>query len=372
MRTGAWLLLFFSIVGAEAHARPLAEMVRDLNALQNRMAMGDIAARDEAARQFDRIEKATFAAEPDFLREERDARSAVIYLLCGGGAGGLRAIFEAKRANEILAPLLDVSLRYAEGDAGALQTLLQFDPRRYPAGLGGHLALVQAGGLIGSDNGRAIALLDLARLLLPGSLVEEAALRREISILDPVRESDKLGLLAVRYAAIYASSPFARQFWGLLPNMARGASVSSLFASRFSLVLDKAPAPDRTAAYLALARRALLAGKFPDAGKAVETAERGDLDDRAKRRVEIYRSALSVLEEKRSVAALRDIETKGLPTEDVQLVQLVASVGEKLARPIEKKAPVGGSDAGEKSEMATAIREALARTDELLKRADGK
>jgi chemotaxis protein MotC len=367
MRTAQWIILLASIfVAIDARAEQLVDMVRDLNALQNRMVAGDAAARERSAQQFDLIERMFAKADPEILSEEGNMRAAIVYLLCGGASEKLRDLASTRRARNDLGALLDASLLYAAGDPGASEALMRFDARQYPASLGGHLALVQAGALIGADNARAIALLDLARLLMPGSLVEEAALRREISILDPSRDGEKLGLLAVRYAAKYASSPFARHFWSQLPNMAEAAPASATFSSRFDLVLNKAPASERINLYLARSRRALLAGNFGESERAIEMAERDVPDARSRRRIGVYHAALATLRDQQGVSALRGLEIADLPVEDAELVRLAMSVGAKLEAPSDEKV----APEEEKDELATMARRALAEADELLKRAD--
>ena len=54
------------------------------------------------------------------------------------------------------------------------------DPKSLDLALGGQVAFVQSILLTTIDPKKAVALLDLARLLMPGGLVEEAALRREV------------------------------------------------------------------------------------------------------------------------------------------------------------------------------------------------
>jgi chemotaxis protein MotC len=366
------VLAMFALLGcAEACAQPLADLVRDLNTMQNRMVAGDQAARDQAARQFNLIEKEVGNADPASWMEERHARAAIIYLLCGGAAGGLRGLVDAKRFNEALSPLLSASLLYADGDPRARDALMAFDARQYPAMLGAHLALVQGGSLIGTDNSRAIALLDLARLLMPGSLVEEAALRREISALDPARDEEKIGLLAIRYAAKYASSPFARHFWELFPNIALAAT--ALPPSRVDLVLDKAPPAERLDFYLALSRRSLLAGNFPEADAALAKIAKVGLDPQQSKRLAAYRAVVSTLRDEQGVAALRRLDSAGLPGEDARLVKLAASVGAKLDKTIDAASTSSG--AGEAAsddtyDLEENVRKALAQTDELLKTAN--
>jgi chemotaxis protein MotC len=62
-------------------------------------------------------------------------------------------------------------------------------PRAIPSSMSGHIALVQGRCLPHSDAPAAIERLDDARLLLPGTLVEEAALRREILLVGQARIS---------------------------------------------------------------------------------------------------------------------------------------------------------------------------------------
>jgi chemotaxis protein MotC len=257
----AWIAMILTMFlsAPDSKALELSEMVRDLNMMQNRMVAGDAAARDDAARQFDLIEKAIDPEDPKPWTEERNMRAAVIYLLSGGESAKLRKIRDAKLFGEEFRDILAASLRYTEGETA---DLMPFDARRYPAMLGGHLALVQGGAIIGKDNLRAVALLDLARLLMPASLVEEAAIRREISLLDPVRENQKLVLLATRYVTKYLASPFAQNFWDEFRTIVLGEPNASLASSRLDPILDKAPPDQRLDIYLALSRRALLAGSL--------------------------------------------------------------------------------------------------------------
>lgn len=366
------LSIVLSLHADNAWAQRFADIVRDLNVMQNRMVAGDSVARDQAAKQFDAVERAIGAADPAIWTDESNVRAAIVYLLCGGASGKLRAFLDAKNVDGSLSPLLAASVQYADGDPAAAKALSGFDARQYPPLLGGHLALVQGGALMGSDKPRAIELFDLARLLMPGSLVEEAALRREMSILDPSRDGEKLGLLAVRYATKYRASPFARHFWEMLPAMALSTPASASQGARFGLIFDKAPPNERIDFYLALSRRALLAGNLVEAGATVDKAASVGSDAMARKRVGAYRIALATLRDEQSASALRALDVAGLPRADIDLIELVTSVETKLSAvaPTDARQSAAIAPEEERYEVETAVRRALSDSDELLKRAE--
>lgn len=361
--------LILSQASGAARAEEFAAMVRDLNAMQNLMATGNLEARDRAARQFDRIEKAVEAVEPDGWKDERNVRAAIVYLLCGGAATRLREIHDASFVEGNLARLLGASLDYAEGREGGIpKALMAINARDFPPILGGHLALVQGGALIGEDNARAVALLDLARLLTPGSLVEEAALRREIGLLDPVRESGKLALLAGRYIAKYANSPYAQNFWDAFRQATVGEKTFFDRFEPFEPLFDKAPAGERLQLYLALARQALHIGKFDAARKAIDKAAASATDPGVRKRIDVYRSVLAALTEEQGGDGLRTLDRGQLDTEDAALIALASDVVSGLAARGEGAPKVEE----EPDPLLDAARRAIAQSDELLKRSAGQ
>lgn len=370
MRNILWMTAFFLIFSSGAQSREFADMVHELNALQNRMAIGAAAARDQAARQFDLIEHALEAEPATNWKDERNVRAAIVYLLCGGAPAKLREIHDAGLADGGLAPLLAASLEYAEGrNGGAPTALMAFDPRQFPATLGGHLALVQGGFLIGKDNARAIALLDLARLLLPGSLVEEAALRREIAILLSTRERDKLALLSARYASKYLASPFARNFWDVFRATSTSNDNPLSNSPQFDLVLEKAPASERFALYLAFSRAAMLSGDFHAARRDVEKAAAAASDPVARKRVAAYRLLLAALTDDQDRLELSALDRTVLNAEDMGLVKIVSNVVSRLAAPDETANDGASAESQEISEGINAtVRLALEQCDELLRR----
>lgn len=361
------------------HAVEFPDMVRDLNGMQNRMVMGDEKARENVARQFDLIERTIMTLEPETWTEEKNVRAAAIYLLCGGAPTNLREIFDAKFVSDELSPLLEAALRYAEGQDEAAAKLMDFDARHFPPILGGHLALVQGGSVIGSDNARAIALLDLARLLMPASLVEEAALRREIRAVDPETDADKVSALVNRYVAKYTASPYAQNFWTELRSIVFSPSINAdaELLAKFEGAIEKASTDQRLDIYLLLSRRAILNGRLGEAASKLDKAEQAADNPQAHKRIATYRNIVKSLSkgDASSASNLQDTDLSALTREDSEMLKIASGVLARLEKPAETdRHAIGASaaapevTANDEPPIIASARVALEKSDELLKR----
>ncbi|KTS24746.1 chemotaxis protein MotC, partial [Methylobacterium indicum] len=159
------------------------ELVRTLQLLQDRIARGSTQAHLAQRQLLGHIEQRLLALEPETWAAPENLRAAVVFALSGGGPALLRRMIETGKLPEADSALVVGSLAYLEGREREARTLLgRYDPRTQPPGLAGQLALTQAAVTVREAPRKAIELLDLARLLAPGTLVEEGALRREIFI----------------------------------------------------------------------------------------------------------------------------------------------------------------------------------------------
>ncbi len=359
-------------------ASPFADRVRALNAAQSRMAMGDEKARAEISNLLKEVEEAIAATEPEGWKEARNVRAATIYLLCGGAPGRLREVYEAQFIGEEWAALLEASLRHAEGHsiAGA-KALLTFDARAYPSTLGGHLALVQSGALISDDKAKAVLLLDLARLLMPASFVEEAALRREIGAIDPLWQHDKFLHLANGYASRYSASPYAPAFWRNLRAalLSVAPSLAPELATKFDAVLTRAQRGERAEFALALARNALLRGSFAFAQEQLGKADKVATDAALRKRIAAYRAVIDTLSEESANApmAANVIDWSSLPNEDMTALKIAESAarrvrGAGVATTNETPPAPSGADSAP-SPIIRESQEALDKADALLRQA---
>src|SRR5690606_11519516 len=109
--------------------------------------------------------------------------------------------------------LLLGALAYVEGQEDEARRLLQpVSPRALAPGLGGQIALVKAALLVRDQPAAAMEMLALARLLMPGTLVEEAWLRREIFVGSQLGDLDRFEALAERYMRRFRHSVYAGDF----------------------------------------------------------------------------------------------------------------------------------------------------------------
>ncbi len=117
-------------------------------------------------------------------------------------------------------------------------------------------------------------LLQVASLLMPGTLVEEAALRREVFVAGMTGNVDRFRVLSIRYLRRFRTSVYAGDF---RRRFALSLDTLGFVKSedKFALlddVLHEFDADSRRGLYLRLARSALLAGHLNVARKATGEA----------------------------------------------------------------------------------------------------
>ncbi len=189
------------------------ELVRTLQSLQDKMAQGSVQAL--AAQRALRSEiDAVFAAAPaNAWQDRRNAAAAVTYVLSGGSPAILRTLAELDPPPAIDERLVDGVLAYAEGRvADATPLLADIDPVGLPASMGAQVAIAQSALAVRTDPARAMHLLAMARLLAPGTLAEEAAIRRQIFIADQLRDFPQVQSLARQYLDHFRHSVYAGNF----------------------------------------------------------------------------------------------------------------------------------------------------------------
>ncbi|MEP9375407.1 chemotaxis protein MotC [Aquabacter sp. CN5-332] len=322
------------------------ELVRSLRRVQDRLAAG---ANDAFAAQralSERIEREFAAADPSVWRDPRNARAAVTYFLSGGNPSVLRRLMGQQPPPSIDSRLLRGTLAYLEGrEEEALRQLSDINPRSLPASLGGQVALAQAALWVRKDPKRSTMLLDVARLLAPGTLVEEAALRRAIVVASQSGDTEAFEHASKQYLFRFRNSVYADNF--------RQRFASAL--SRMNFVNDpqqfhrlddmlKMMEPNsRRDMELLVARSAVVQGKTAAAGMAAQRVLAGTPDGSAEAdRARLYRGASLAPSADTYGAALKDLKTVDrdrLGPADVALLDAASATASMVQRAAESAPP---------------------------------
>lgn len=338
------MLMVLSLVATRASAQPTApsgepfELVRALQAVQDGIANGDTAAHASHIALIRQIGEKFLAADASVWSNPQNGQAVVIYLLSGGAPQIVRKLPRDKI--NVDARLFDGALAYVEGRQDEARDLLKdVKPRTISSGMGGQVALVQGALFARSEASLAIERLDDARLLLPGTLVEEAALRREILLVGQAEDFDKFEFLTLAYIRHYRNSVYAGDFW---QRFSAGLTQSNLALddrrfARIAALLEQVDRASRLKLYLVIARGALVRGKLTVtrlAGERALTLSADATPDRE--RAHFYRGASRALTDEYDggFAELKAIDRAKLAERDVLLLNATLQLALDVRKPI--------------------------------------
>ncbi|MDR7040053.1 chemotaxis protein MotC [Methylobacterium sp. BE186] len=359
------------------------ELVRTLQLLQDRIAKGSTQAHLAQRQLLGHIEERLLALEPGTWAAPENLRAAVTFALAGGGPRVLRGILEGGTAAESETGLVLGSIAYLDGREGeARAQLARYDARTMSPGLAGQLALTQAALAVRESPRQAIELLDLARLLAPGTLVEEGALRREIFVLAQGGDAQRFEALSIQYLrrfrrSVYAGN-FRQRFAASLTRLDFGSDEARV--ARLERMLDEIEPEGRRDLYLLVARAGLEQGRRETAIFAAERAAGlAGPDSSAAAQARLYRGAALIVAEGRfeeGQEALRGIERNLLPEGDVALLDAALSTAAQIRTPAadSPKRPEPAENAGPRRSPDPAsiarAQAAVARIDQLMNGSD--
>jgi chemotaxis protein MotC len=323
--------------GAAMAAGPLMgtapfELVRTLQSLQDRMAEGDVQAIAAQRVLMVQIDRAFMAADPVVWQDNRNAAAAVTYVLSGGSPEILKKLAALEPPPAIAKQLLDGVLDYASGRADAATPLLvDIDPTGLPASMGGQLAIAESALAVRNNPARAMQLLSLARLLAPGTLVEEAAIRRQLLVADRLHDENAVRSLARQYLdrfrhSVYAGN-FRIRFAAALSHMASLDSEDHF--PELDDMLAMVEPQSRCDLYLTIALASAVSGQATAARLAAERASGLALaGSEQEARAKLYHAAalatMPTLADK-GAAELASIDRKLLSSSDLALADVVGT-----------------------------------------------
>lgn len=319
---------------------PLApyQMVRSLQVLQDRIADGDHAALPMQNKLLEMIDKRLRETSAKEYEDRRNFRALVIYGLSGGNPGTLQYLLGRLHLDEVDRRLLGGVHAYVSGRVRVAHALLQvFDPRMLRPELGAFLALVQGSLTARETPADALPLLDTARLLGPGTLVEEAALRRTLDLTAQLGDALRFQRAGDQYVRRFLRSPYASQFVDAL--------ISGIVRLNIKLDLDQIAGTiglmneeQQRFVYLRLARVSAIDGyavlnEFAARKAKTLGASDGTVDPRAV----LYSNAPSVTSDtvEETLAKLKAIDRDKLSPNDRQLLDAAEAIAKSVtAQPV--------------------------------------
>jgi chemotaxis protein MotC len=342
----------------------LLQYARSLQMLQDQIVLGNGTAVDALPQLLQRMAKDLSEIETGASMQARNLRAISIYLLSGGAARPVRELLDKIVDFGDGQPLILALLAYAERHPQAAELLAKLDAKTLDASIAGNVALAQA---IESDAKPdiAIAYLASAKLLAPGTLVEEAALRREIKILLDARKEPAAIRVATRYLWKFSRSVYAREVVDylaerVLPDLAtvpeQHKSISDLLA--------ELPAAKRKDVLLSIGRSGVLSGNLSVAAFAGQEAAQlsgGSSADQVRARIyeaigkSLGREAASAA----GVGELKAIDRRLLGAGDVGILDAALAVNARVRTPVNME-PV---ESGEPFRVVAGAREGIARAD---------
>jgi chemotaxis protein MotC len=372
---------------ALADSAKVSGLVDDLQRIQLKIAQGDKAAYAAQLNQLKTIGAAIATSGPETWKSAREADSLVIYILSGGSLADVAPLIKGDAIVESERPLARGALAYVTNhESDALALLRGTDLATLDARLAGEVAFARSVLETRRDAKAAVEFLDWARLLAPGGLVEEAALRREVALLAETKDVTRLAMLTRQYVTRFAASLYAAAFLrDLAGAVARlGLADDPANYKLLSSAVAALPLDGRREFLLTLAKSGLVSARVAAAAAgATEALESSKADSPEAMRARLYLAASRLFSDgyDAAIADLRTLSASKLDRADASLLAAArrAAAELRLAPNIDvvnaqDPAALGGGDKDKPSGPALTIEQAqaaLQRTSSLVSMQSG-
>lgn len=188
-------------------------MLRSLQFVQDTVALGDHSAGEMQRFMLGKIDQALRSAHPSTYDDPRNVDAALIYAMSGGNPETLEYLVERDVSGNFDSRVADVLRKYLGGQGTLVAASLGEMAKEYrDEAIGPYIALVSGNVTVPVDPKEALVFYDMARLGAPGTIVEEAALRRSVAIAVDADMVDKGLAYSRKYARRFVHSPYASQF----------------------------------------------------------------------------------------------------------------------------------------------------------------
>lgn len=251
---------------------PPAKILRSLQFVQDSVVMGDHSARDMQKFLLGAFDTTLRTSDMSVFSDVKNADAALIYIMSGGNPATLNYLVAKDVQGYFDSRVVNVLQKYLSGRGGLVDKVVSdLIPEYRNNRLGPYLMLIAGNIAYSKDPAAALPFFDDARLSAPGTIIEEAALRRSIMATMQLKQPEKGMLYARKYAIRFLHSPYASQFADLFVSLAIDSfgPVTTKDIGEIAELMDAERAQE---IYLRIARQASLQGKTELAQFAAEKA----------------------------------------------------------------------------------------------------
>jgi len=158
-------------------------MLRSLQFVQDSVVLGDHSAAEMQRFMLGTIDQRLRTADPSIFEDPRNVDAALIYAMSGGNPATLEYLASRDVAGNFDNRVADALRKYLGGRGTLIEKSLSEMAKEYrDEKIGPYLSLVSGNVMVGKDPKGALVFYDWARLTAPGTIIEEAALRRSVAI----------------------------------------------------------------------------------------------------------------------------------------------------------------------------------------------
>ena len=337
-----------------------------LLSLQDSAASGNLEAAAQQKLILPRLTNALKTAADSTLPNLID--ESIAYVLSGGDPALAERVSKAAGVSGERQNLLKAVAAFMGGNRdSAAQLFERIEPIGLPARLVGRVALAKALLTKAEERQRYFR---IAMASMPGTLVEESALRRSTLAYAEAYEERNMWKVLDRYVRRFPSSVYAGDFWKQMAIALCAWPAESPLPSfeRLDGITAKLPLDQRRSIYLSLARAAAAKG-LPDltsfAGSRLSTLSAEGTDDEQLGR--FYANLFEIVTEDGDTALrqLRGIRAEALGVQEKSLLNAAMSLGLQIESPPEGKL-VGTNEPEEKGITEKRGAELLAQSYQLV------
>lgn len=343
-RLGTFGLVLVAGLGlaASAHAQgmddlPPYKMIRSLQYVQDTVVLGDHSAMEMQRYMLSTIDERLRTADPSIFADPRNVDAALVYAMSGGNPQTLELLAKQDVAGNFDPRITDAVRNYISG-RGATNTrsVAEIFPEYKNLGIAPYLALVSANSVLRKDPKLALTYFDWARLIAPGTIVEEAALRRSMYIAEQNGMVEKGVAYSSLYARRFLHSPYASQFADLFVRLAV-PHFEEIGEQSIQEILSFMDGPRQREVYLRMARLSAISGKQRLAELSAERAQAlsGDGEEMPRTLADLY-SGLASISSSDVIAVMEKLSAipdADLSAKDRALKEAARSIAEEVLRP---------------------------------------